>query len=275
MYRLELILIFMLQGISGENIVVYNRPGQDAVLPCRTESSSSLPTCSSVMWLYNRRPGQLFFEVVKGKVFQTSPRAARLSVDTDCSLIINKVTDEDVGLYTCSVGQDTGLDVSVYLSILTISPSSPGRGGEVNLECSLLKYTDLKLDQDYIRWADETGAVLPGRDVGNLVSVMTVKRQSGNNRRYTCLLLKDNVVMTEASYTPDFPEVQTDCKGRSPLSIFMFHLNIARLVMMIVLLVLIIKNRWKKKALDNDNNGNNDTQYDDVGAPPAAAAQLQ
>ena len=46
-----------------------------------------------------------------------SARAARLSLDTDCSLIINNITAEDVGRYTCRHRPKE--DTYVYLSIMT------------------------------------------------------------------------------------------------------------------------------------------------------------
>lgn len=58
---------------------------------------------------------------------------------------------------------------------------------------------------------DETGTVLIGEVAGykfmeqrNCVSVLTVKRQSGHNRRYTCQFVEENNVKIEAEYTPIF-----------------------------------------------------------------------
>lgn len=53
--------------------------------------------------------------------------------------------------------------------------------------------------------------MLSGEGVGykfhrqmNCVSLLTVKHQSGHNRRYTCQLVKKNNVKIEADYTPVF-----------------------------------------------------------------------
>ena len=65
---------------------------------------------------------------------------------------------------------------------------------------------------------NETGTVLLGEGVGyefnrqtNCVSVLTVKRQSGHNRRYTCQVVDErNIVQVEAHYTPVFTEGTID-----------------------------------------------------------------
>ena len=45
----------------------------------------------------------------------------------------------------------------------------------------------------------------------NCVSVLTVKRQSGHNRRYTCQVVNErNKVQVEDHYTPVFTEVTSD-----------------------------------------------------------------
>ena len=101
-------------------------------------------------------------------------------------------------------------------------PSPPDadakRDGKVTLECSLLRYSGLRpCLWNSIRWVNETGTVLLGEGVGyefnrqtNCVSVLTVKRQSGHNRRYTCQVVERNKVQIEAHYTPDFTEGTSD-----------------------------------------------------------------
>ncbi|XP_074471423.1 neural cell adhesion molecule L1-like isoform X2 [Sebastes fasciatus] len=253
---LELILIFVLQfeGISGEFSYLYNRPGEDVILPCATASPSD-PTCSIVKWLYNRDQSLTLIVVEKGNVRQSSARADRLSVETNCSLVINNINAEDVGFYTCRQGSSINQDAFVFLSVLTVSPSPPDadpkRDGEVTLECSLLTHSDLlPCRLNSIRWLDETGAVLRGEGVGysflgqsKCVSSLTVKRQSGHNRKYTCQLVNEqNNVEIQADYTPDFTDVcSTDPTGWSPLSYVMLALRIAGLILMIVITALLIR----------------------------------
>ncbi|XP_044025146.1 uncharacterized protein LOC122863084 [Siniperca chuatsi] len=254
MSLLELFLIFVLQfeaGVSGV-LPLYQVPGHDVTLPCASASSSDT-TCSMVSWLYNRDRSQTFSEVLNGNVLKSSARAARLSLDTSCSLVLNDITAEDAGRYTCWQGRNTDQDVHIHLSVLTLSPSPPDadpkRDGEVTLECSLLRYRG-SCQQNSIRWVNETGTVLLGEGVGykflgqmNCVSVLTVKRQSGHNRRYACQFVNmENNVEIEADYTPVF----TDSRDWSPLNNFMLALRIAGLILMIVITVLVIRARGEE-----------------------------
>ncbi|XP_028461407.1 uncharacterized protein LOC114573413 isoform X2 [Perca flavescens] len=169
-----------------------------------------------VTWLYNHIQDETLTEVWNGNVRQISAQAARLSVNTDCSLVINNITAEDAGQYTCRQGRDPNTDVHTYLSVLTISPSPPDadpkRDGQVTLECSLFRIRGHPYLKNSIRWVDETGAELLGEGDGyrvlqqtECVSFLTVKRQSGNNRKYTCQLVdKQKNVKIEADYPPDF-----------------------------------------------------------------------
>ena len=102
-------------GISGV-IHLYHRPGDDAILPCDDVSSSDR-VCSTVNWLYNRDKLNTSNLVQNGNVVKDSARAARMSLDTNCSLVINNITAEDAGPYTC--GQSSKLASFLHLSIMT------------------------------------------------------------------------------------------------------------------------------------------------------------
>ena len=80
---------------------------------------------------------------------------------------------------------------------------------------------------------NETGTVLLGEGVGyefigqtDCVSVLTVKRQSGHNRRYTCQVLDErNNVQIEVDYTPVFTcGINDDQTDKSNTGKIMFSL---------------------------------------------------
>ncbi|XP_036943101.1 uncharacterized protein LOC119012954 [Acanthopagrus latus] len=293
MSLLGLIFISVLQfeGTSGEGKNLYSRAGHDAILSCGRASSSD-PTCSHVEWFYNNRdPSHTFTKVSDGKVMLDSVRAVRLSLDTSCSLIIKNITAEDAGRYICWQGEyGHNTHISTSLSVLTISPSPPDadpkRDTEVTLECSLFRHIDLHhCPQISIRWMDETRTVLLGEGEGykfhgqkNCVSSLTVKRQSGHNRRYTCQLVdEENNVEIEAEYTPVFTgDHQSDTPGTDstnvPLSSIMSTLRVAGLILMIVITVLVIRGTRSRNPPDDDNvcTDGDEVSYENDEARPAA-----
>ncbi|XP_035986366.1 uncharacterized protein LOC105922415 isoform X4 [Fundulus heteroclitus] len=221
MLVLELVLIVVLQfeGTRGGELYLYHRSGDDVVLPC--SSSSSNYSCPIVDWFYFRdRDTSILWEIQDGQVDQTSPRAARLNVDNNCSLIINDINADDAGVYICEFGPGT-FDDWVLLSVLTISPSPPGadptKDGDFTLQCSLERYSELgPCPEKSLLWVDETGSELLGEGVGfksggqtGCVSYLTVKLQSrqNSNRTYTCQFVEGDIRKIEAHYTPVFKGV--------------------------------------------------------------------
>ncbi|CAJ1077864.1 titin isoform X2 [Xyrichtys novacula] len=198
-------------GSSQKEIHRFYQPGQYVTLPCDSYSSRG-PQCSDIGWLYNRDSSGTKNVVSNGKVDRSSRRAARLNVNTNCSLVIRQTTAEDVGLYTCRpFDNDERFDVRVYLSHLNILSLVQTRDDEVTLECSLLRYERLpECRPNALRWVDDTGTELR-EGVSKLnrgtdcFYRLTVKRQSGNNRRYVCQYVnKENHVAIQAEYTPVF-----------------------------------------------------------------------
>ncbi|KAM8725567.1 uncharacterized protein AB9X84_002334 [Acanthopagrus schlegelii] len=132
---------------------------------------------------------------------------------------------------------------------------------------------------------DETRTVLLGEGEGykfhgqkNCVSSLTVKRQSGHNRRYTCQLVDEkNNVEIEADYTPVFTgDHQSDTPGPDstnvPLSSIMSTLRVAGLILMIVITVLVIRGTRSRNPPDDDNVcvDGDEVSYENDEARPAA-----
>ncbi|XP_023808691.1 uncharacterized protein LOC105357175 isoform X5 [Oryzias latipes] len=251
---------YVLTDISGQTKHLYQRVGDDVLLPCRTKSSSS--SCSDVTWLYQKAPNAASItEVKNGNVVQSSARASRLSVSSDCSLLITNITDEDAGRYLCQLRNKNEFDV--YINTLSISKDPPEvdpRGnGSVTLQCSLNRHDrTIPCNQNSIIWVDETGSHLSGKGVGfefrgqtNCDSVLTVKHQSGNNKRFTCKFVEDEEVMIDADYVLDFSE-----SLQSKTVIIIGAVVGVVLVLLVVFTILLFRSR-RAKVTEDQRRGTN------------------
>uniref|UniRef100_A0A672H7S6 Ig-like domain-containing protein n=1 Tax=Salarias fasciatus TaxID=181472 RepID=A0A672H7S6_SALFA len=193
---------------------LYQRPGVEVLLPCLQVSLSDT-RCSGIDWLYNKDASKTFTDVRDGEVQRSSPRAARLSLHTNCSLIINKITAEDAGRYICRYLEKSRDDTQVFLNILTseqihvplFALLTDITYGEVTLSCSMFKHKG-QCETRSLHWVDETGAELDGEGDGfkyegqtNCVSYLTVKLQTEHSRRYTCQYVDRAGVKIEAHYS--------------------------------------------------------------------------
>ncbi|XP_061563115.1 CXADR-like membrane protein isoform X3 [Cololabis saira] len=105
-------------NVVTAGIDLHHRAGDDVVLPCHLEFTSD--DCSYLDWIYNNiQNADGHFKVTDGDIVKTSPRADRMSLSSNCSLIINNITAEDAGHYICWNGY--GDSTSVYLNVLTDS----------------------------------------------------------------------------------------------------------------------------------------------------------
>ncbi|KAM4529394.1 uncharacterized protein V3H82_027563 isoform 3-T3 [Fundulus diaphanus] len=112
------------------------RAGDDVTLPCENVPHG-YSDCSSTTWLHSNS-GRAAVEIVAhGQV--KDGRSDRLSVSADCSLVLKKVTAEDVGLYICRQfisGPQSGPDAQVRLSLVNLREDQ--NQNMVTLTCSVL-----------------------------------------------------------------------------------------------------------------------------------------
>jgi len=102
---------------------VFISSGVDGV---RLSCNKTLSGCKSTTWIYNRFSHSAAVELINfGIKNEDTERHERLSLESDCSLIIKNVTEEDYGSYICQQWingtgghRKQGNDTPVYLHVL-------------------------------------------------------------------------------------------------------------------------------------------------------------
>ncbi|XP_026196669.1 uncharacterized protein LOC113149054 isoform X2 [Anabas testudineus] len=158
--QMSLFLILMLPFTvtTGQYLYFTVSDGDDVTLPCGNVINDQ-NKCDSTTWLFSGlrnsaavslfELGQIHRDVVKSK-------SDRLSVTENCSLVIKKVTDEDVGRYTCRQfisGQQQGGDSVVELSVVTITEQKNNK--MFNLSCSVLTRDECRHTVEWLNEADD------------------------------------------------------------------------------------------------------------------------
>ncbi|XP_035802932.1 uncharacterized protein LOC118470119 [Amphiprion ocellaris] len=161
--HISLFLVTLLYlTVEGKDVYVTVRDGDQASLPCGNMINDQ-EKCDSITWIYSVSQNSTSVELIT--LGQTSENAKlksdRLSVTTNCSLVIKKVTSEDVGRYTCrqfdESGQRQGQDAPVYLSLITVIGHKSSK--TVMLSCFVQTYGDCR---HTVRWLHQDNDV--GKD---------------------------------------------------------------------------------------------------------------
>ncbi|XP_026140403.1 contactin-3-like isoform X2 [Carassius auratus] len=188
--------------------------GGSVRLPC----NNALSDCTSTVWTYSRHSKTAEL-IALGKKKTDTERHERLSLGSDCSLNITKVTKDDYGSYSCQQyvnGQHYGSDARVYLHFLhvSVSPSSSQirNGSSVTLFCQL--YHDqvscdtlVRADGVQLIWENQAGVSLQTDSryqispPGNCYSTLTTTLlDEDHNTEWRCLVTQINQVKTSATY---------------------------------------------------------------------------
>ncbi|XDV11523.1 hypothetical protein PO909_000443, partial [Leuciscus waleckii] len=247
---LELIILSsLLTGISGVDDHVFISSGENVRLSC----NNALSGCKSTTWTYYNRfrhseTVELITLGIKNKDTE------RLSLESDCSLNIKNVTEEDYGSYSCQQwtdvnGRQPGSDERVYLHVLHVSvfPSSssssssssqteisPGRS--VTLSCQLYLYTGFSC-ADQVRsegfellWVNQAGVdlktdsryqILSSSDQDRciIITLTTTLLNEDDNREWRCQLTHRNQVKTSVRYTVKYSAQADSTTALNPVHI--------------------------------------------------------
>ncbi|XP_044185749.1 uncharacterized protein LOC122965660 [Thunnus albacares] len=111
--------------------------------------------CDSTTWIFSGSGSTAAVELIElGQIDENvKAKSDRLSVTANCSLVIKKVTVEDVGRYTCrqfKSGQQQGQDSQVHLSVVTMTEHK--NTDKVTLNCSVSTYGQCR---QTVKWVYE------------------------------------------------------------------------------------------------------------------------
>ncbi|XP_008395381.1 uncharacterized protein LOC103457191 isoform X2 [Poecilia reticulata] len=220
---LVLVVVLQVEGTRGGNIHLYRSSAESAVLPSERPSSSY--RCSDVNWFYNRNTSETQSVVENGKVVDRSPRASRLNLSSNCSLIISYITADDAGRYTYRSGSGFSVDGNVYLSVLTFSDVDLTEE-DLTLPCSLWKHSDLgPCPEKSFRWLGNKRTVLTCKSDDRssrqrCFSTLTVEHQIDNNRVFICQFVEGNSVKVESVFVLGFLKVHIGVERGEPVNLY-------------------------------------------------------
>ncbi|XP_042247140.1 uncharacterized protein LOC121882764 [Thunnus maccoyii] len=154
---LFLILELQITALAGQFSSFIIRDGDDATLPCESVTANQ-DKCDKTNWLFSSsNPVNL---VKHGKIHEnTKVKSDRLSVTADCSLVIKKVTQEDVGDYYCRQ-HISGPDTQVLLSVINMNKHEDSE--QVTLSCFVRTHDSCR---HRVKWLYE------GHDVDENVTI--------------------------------------------------------------------------------------------------------
>ncbi|KAF3703166.1 hypothetical protein EXN66_Car018854 [Channa argus] len=253
-----LILEFQFTGAS-----YFIRGGGEITLTCK-DVINDQNNCEKTTWLFSGSGNTAAVELVNlGKIkTESKSKSHRLSVTENCSLVIKKVTDEDVGHYTCrqfEPGQKEHLSESVvYVSVVTMTQHKDT--DKVTFNCSvwthgLCSYTVKWLYDGKDVKINAQGVKISQSSCTNTVHFLTplYKYQSnsftcevtdGNNKHQFPFSLQppgDNTITTTPKSELSATTASTNT-GTKPADLWWLYV-IAALVLLTLIVVVIL---WKR-----------------------------
>ncbi|KAK2855898.1 hypothetical protein Q5P01_004633 [Channa striata] len=149
--RLMLVLQFA-AAVTGQHAPVFVvRDGDDVTLPCENVINDQ-NKCDATIWVFSGT-GISVELITLGQINkQAKSESDRLSVTEKCSLVIKKVTEEDVGFYTCRQykgGQELQF-CSLYLYVTKMTEHKLDE--QVTFTCSVLNFGRCRLS---VKWMFE------------------------------------------------------------------------------------------------------------------------
>ncbi|XP_044025120.1 uncharacterized protein LOC122863072 isoform X2 [Siniperca chuatsi] len=136
------LMLLHFAAVTGQYSSFVVRDGDEVTLPCENVTYNQ-NECEHTNWLFSGAGNTPPVELVGlGQIHKNAKaKSDRLSVTANCSLLIKKVTAQDVGRYSCrelKLGQQQGQDAHVYLSVINIDEYEDHE--KVTFSCSVSTY---------------------------------------------------------------------------------------------------------------------------------------
>ncbi|XP_067428547.1 uncharacterized protein [Thunnus thynnus] len=156
---LFLILELQITAVTGLFSSVIVRNGDDVTLPCESVTGYQ-DKCDNTNWIFSGSGGIVDL-VKRGQIHEnTKAKSDRLSVTANCSLVIKKITREDVGIYYCRQHR-SGPDSQDDLSVISMNKHEDSEW--VTLSCSVRTHDSCR---HTVKWLNE------GHDVDEDVTIL-------------------------------------------------------------------------------------------------------
>ncbi|XP_078130547.1 uncharacterized protein LOC144533205 [Sander vitreus] len=131
-------ILLQFTAVTGHHLSFIVRDGDDVTLTCENVEDGQV-NCDRTTWFFTESRRGAVDLVTDGQIVERDKaKRDRLSVTKNCSLVIKKVTVQDVGLYLCrqlKPGQEVA-DIQTELSVINMKEHEDGE--QVTLSCSLL-----------------------------------------------------------------------------------------------------------------------------------------